>query len=193
MDKKIRIMIAAEGLSKTGQFHEITLDEVAKRADVGKGTIYQYFDSKDDLFFQTALAAFDQMCQLLRENTAGEGSVQEHLRQACAAICGFARERRPLFRLIQAQGERSLGKGGTLRQQWIEHRKQMTEVVAEVIRAGVQRGQVRDDISPEALAEYFLGMLRTRVSEFDSLSDRDRSEEALVSLFMDGLISRRPI
>lgn len=190
MDKRNRIMAAAESLFKTGQFHEITLDEIAGLADVGKGTIYQYFSSKDDLFFQTALAAFDQMCALLRENMMGEGTVEQHLQRACEAICTFAKERRPLFRLIQAEGERSLGKGGGRREEWVRHRKQMTEAIAQVIRSGVQRGQVRDDISPNVLAEYFLGMLRTRVTEVVGLSGEDCSEQALVSLFVNGLVAR---
>jgi AcrR family transcriptional regulator len=190
MDKKNRIMAATEALFKTGQFHEITLDEIAKRADVGKGTIYRYFDSKDDLFFQTAIAAFDEMCELLRRNAAAESSVERHLGRACAAICKFAEERRPLLRLIHAESERTLGKGGGLRRRWNEHRERMTQAIAEIIRLGVQRHQARGDISAEVLAEYFLGMLRTRVSELEGLSDRDRSQKTLVSLFVFGLAPR---
>jgi AcrR family transcriptional regulator len=187
MDKKNRIMAAAESLFKTGQLHEITLEEVARLADVGKGTIYQYFDSKDDLFFQTAIATFDQMCELLGQDVAAEATVEQHLRRACEAICKFARERRPLFRLIHAEGERTRGKGGGLRQQWNRHRRKMTQIVAGIIRSGVPRGEVRDDISAEVLAEYFLGMLRTRISELEGLSEEDRGGETLVSLFIHGL------
>jgi len=190
MDKKNRIMAAAESLFKTGQIHEITLDEVAQRADVGKGTIYQYFASKDDLFFQTALAAFDEMGKLLDECAMGDEAVEQHLRQACEVISRFAEERRPLFRLIHAQSERTLGKGGGLRQQWLQHRQKMTQALAQILRLGVQRGQVRDDIPAEVLAEYFLGMLRTRVNNLEGFSDQERSHEALVSLFLSGLNPR---
>lgn len=190
MDKKNRIIAAAKGLFRTGQFHEITLDEVAQRADVGKGTIYQYFSSKDDLIFQTAITAFDQVCELLRQNIKAESSVEQHLRRACAAICAFAQEHRPLFRLVHAQGERVLGEGGSLRQQWVQHRKKMTQAIADIIRLGVERRQVRDDISTEVMAEYFLGMIRTRVSDLEGLSDQERSQEALVSLFLSGLAPR---
>jgi AcrR family transcriptional regulator len=190
MQKKNRIMAAAEGLFKTGQYHEVTLDEIAQRADVGKGTIYEYFASKDDLFFQTAIAAFDQMCELLRRNAAGERSVVPYLRRACQVICTFAKERRQLFRLIHAEGERAMGRGGGRRQRWNQHRKKMTQAIADVIRLGVQRRQVRDDISPDVLAEYFLGMLRTRCSELDDASGTDRGQQALVSLFVYGLAPR---
>jgi len=187
MDKKNRIMAAAEGLFKTGQFHEITLDEVAELADVGKGTIYQYFTSKDDLLFQTAVAAFDPMCELLRQKAAAASSVEQQLLRACEAICKFAEERRPLLRLIHAEGERTLGKGGGLRRRWNQHRKKMTQTIVEIMRLGAERGQVRGDIAPEVLAECFLGMLRTRFNELEGMSDRDRSPQSLVSLFVHGL------
>ena len=41
---------ALEALLPGRRFHEITLDEVAKAAQVGKGTIYLYFQDKDALF-----------------------------------------------------------------------------------------------------------------------------------------------
>ena len=112
MDKRQRIMVAAERLFKTRQFHEITLDEVAKVAEVGKGTLYLYFADKNDLFFQTAVAGFDDMCELLRRDRVTEGAVQQELQQACETISAFFQKRRPLFRMILAEGERALGKGG---------------------------------------------------------------------------------
>ena len=54
LDKRIAIMRAAERLFHNRRFHEVTLEEVAEAAQVGKGTIYRYFADKDDLFFQVA-------------------------------------------------------------------------------------------------------------------------------------------
>ena len=187
MDKKQRIMVATERLFKTRQFHEITLDEVAKQAEVGKGTLYLYFADKNDLFFQTAVAGFDDMCKLLRRDCVTGGSVQEELQQACETISAFFQNRRPLFRMMLAEGERALGKGGGLRQRWNQHRKKMTQAVAEIIARGVQRRQLRDDIEPKVLAEYFLGMLRTRSNELQELPAWPGSRQALVDLFVNGL------
>jgi AcrR family transcriptional regulator len=190
MDKKQRIRVAAERLFKTRQFHEITLDEVAKVAGVGKGTLYLYFADKNDLFFQTAVAGFEDMCELLRRDRLTGGSVQEELQQACETISAFFRNRRPLFRMMRAEGDRALGEGGGLRQRWNRHRKKMTQAVAEIIGRGVQRDQVRDDIAPKVLAEYFLGMLRTRSNELQGLSGWPGGKQALVALFVHGLAGK---
>jgi TetR/AcrR family fatty acid metabolism transcriptional regulator len=187
MDKKQRIMVAAERLFKTRQFHEITLDEVAKVAEVGKGTLYLYFADKNDLFFQTAVAGFDDMCELLLRDCVTGGPVEQELQQACETICAFFRKRRPLFRMMLAEGDRALGQGGGLRQRWNRHRKKMTQAVAEIISRGAQRHEVRDDIPPKVLAEYFLGMIRTRSHELEGLSGWPGGKQALVALFVHGL------
>ncbi|MCD6496685.1 MAG: TetR/AcrR family transcriptional regulator [Deltaproteobacteria bacterium] len=46
-DKKQEIMNAVEHLFRNRRFHEVTLDEVAKEAQVGKGTIYRFFSDND--------------------------------------------------------------------------------------------------------------------------------------------------
>ena len=40
--------------------------KVKSEAKVGKGTIYLYFENKDDLFFQTATWGFEELCELLK-------------------------------------------------------------------------------------------------------------------------------
>ena len=49
-NKRVLILEALEKLLPGRRFHEITLEEVAKAAQVGKGTIYLYFRDKDALF-----------------------------------------------------------------------------------------------------------------------------------------------
>jgi len=186
-DKRQRIMQAAERLFRVRQFHEITLEEVAQHALVAKGTLYLYFADKEDLFFQTALAGFDDMCRMLRRNPVTAGPVREELREACETISTFFQNRRPLFRMMLAEGQRALDKGGGLRQRWNKQRKKMVQALAEVIRRGVQRGEVRSEVKPEVLAEYFLGLLRTRSNELQSLPERERNQGALVDLFVHGL------
>lgn len=91
-----------------------------------------------------------------------------------------------MFRLILAQGERAVECGGTLRHRWLDRRKKMTQAVAAIISEGVAAGDIRPDIPVEVLAEYLLGMLRTRVWELESRPEARRSHEATVELFLNG-------
>jgi len=185
VDKKLRIMEAAVRLYRARQFHELTLDEVADEADVGKGTIYLYFTDKDDLFFQTAVAGFDEMCERLRASATAGASFRDRLVQACETISDFFRDRRPLFRMILAEGERTLGRK-SLRQRWAERRKKMTAIVSEIVAHGVASGDVRADVPAEIMAEYLLGMLRTRSWELEDQPPARRTLASVVDLFVNG-------
>ena len=187
-DKKQRIMQAAEELFRTRQFYEITLDEIAKQADVGKGTIYLYFADKDDLFFQTAVAGFDELCELVAKRPLDGTGFSEGLQQTCTSISDFFLQRRPLFRIILAEGDRALGRGGNLRQRWLKRRKELTAAVAVIISKGVTAGILRQDIPAPVLAEYLLGMLRTRALDLENASKSERALSTLVDLFINGSI-----
>jgi AcrR family transcriptional regulator len=186
-NKRLRIMQAAEQLFRTRQFQEIALDEVARVADVGKGTIYLYFSDKEDLFFQTAVSGYDEMCRLLLKNVANGLTFGETLLQTCTTISDFFRRRRPLFRMILSEGARALESGGGLRKRWLEHRKSMREAVAAIIARGIASGDVRSGLPAEVLAEYLLGMLRTRAWELEDQPETVRSDASIADLFIHGV------
>jgi AcrR family transcriptional regulator len=75
------ILDAAEALLAEAGYQHMTIDEVAKRAKLGKGTIYLYFESKQDL----ALSIVDRVNLRLRERLRAilrsGGSPERRLRQ----------------------------------------------------------------------------------------------------------------
>ncbi|MBI4055976.1 MAG: TetR/AcrR family transcriptional regulator [Elusimicrobia bacterium] len=62
-DKRSQILSAARRLLKEEGYQDIVLDDIARVADVAKGTLYLYFRNKEDLF----LAAFEDLVTQLGE------------------------------------------------------------------------------------------------------------------------------
>lgn len=185
-DKRHEIMQAAERLFTSRRFHEITLDEVAKAAQVGKGTIYLYFKDKDDLFFQAASSGFDELCELLHQKVPGGASFREQLLSACAAVRSFFEGRRQLFRMMQTEGGRMDWCRIQLRERFEAHRKRLVTAVAAIIRKGVEEGEIRSDVPPEVLASYLLGMMRTQGHELREAPQAMQGHELVVDLFCRG-------
>jgi AcrR family transcriptional regulator len=187
-DKKQRIMEAAELLFRTRRYHETTLDEIAQKAGVAKGTLYLYFSDKEDLIFQAAVAGFDGMCDELRREEADHAPFRETLLRACENIGVFFKAKRPLFRIILSEGERSMegGGGGGLQKRWREHRRRMTDAVASIVARGMASGEIRPDVPKEVLAEYLLGLLRTRSWELEQFPEAERTIAGVVDLFLNG-------
>jgi AcrR family transcriptional regulator len=185
-EKSQEIMQAAERLFTSRRFHEITMDDVAREAGVGKGTIYRYFKDKDDLFFRTAMSGFDELCELLRRKVPENASFAQQLLIACRQISRFFDRRRQLSRMMHTEEGRVSWGCGRLHQRWMEHRIKLVAAVADMIRKGVAEGQIRDDVAPEVLANYLLGMLRTRGRDLRDMPPAMRQHEVVVELFCRG-------
>lgn len=185
-DKRHKIMLAAQNLLRHRHIHQVTLDEVAQRARVGKGTLYRYFEDKEDLFFQTALAGFDDLRAVLEQRVSADADFALRLRDACVEIDAFFAQRRSLIRMIQIEEGRVRERPSKTRLLWLEKRRLLVDAVAEILRAGIEEGQLRDDLAPELLSEYLLGTLRTRARDLEELPEELRTIDAFLSLFLDG-------
>ncbi len=184
-------MQAAERLFTSRRFHEITMDDVAAAAGVAKGTLYYHFRHKDDLFFQTCIAGFDQLCDLLKQKVQDRVPFHQQFLNACHKITVFFDQRHQLLRMMQTEDERMSYCRGVLRDRWMLKRKRLVAAIAHVLCRGVAAGAIRDDLPPEVLANVLLGMLRARSRGLANAPARVRSHEVIVDLFCNGA-GRRP-
>ncbi len=187
-NKKKQIMLAAEKLFFTRRFHEITTDAIAKEASVGKGTIYRYFEDKDDLFYQTAMSGFEELCILLEQhNTVDlQAPLEEKLLKTCAQIGGFFESRHRLFRLIQAQENHLSLSHSRLKKDLHERRQRLTKLVADILSAHLQPEDLRIEMPMTELAGLFVGLIRSRVFNYDHEQAENASYKQVVDLFLYG-------
>ena len=160
-ERRRQIMDAAEKLFMRRRFHEITTDEIAAAANVGKGTIYRYFKDKEDLFHQTAMHGFEELCSLLEDDEQKDDALIERLLRICRNIDSFFRNRRRLFGMMQTEETRLALRRGRSRKTWRERRRRLTDSLAAILDDAVERGELRDDIPPDRLAGLLLGMLKS--------------------------------
>jgi len=190
--KREQIMQAAEKLFASRRLHEITLDDIAREAHIGKGTIYTYFRDKDDLFFQVATAGFEELCDLLARRVAGDAPFEQQLLQACGAISAFFSRRRQLFRMMQTEDARMPLCRSTLRERWRERRQRLVDSVGGILRRGQEEGAVRDDLAEQTLAGLLLGLLRARARDLGEDSGAV-GDEVLVDVFLRGAGRATPV
>ena len=133
-------------------FHQVKLDAIAARARIGKGTIYVYFASKDDLYL-TLIA--DGMAQLIAElrQVRGGAAAWPALARAVGALLGFADRFPHLYTLMRS--------GLPIQESRLTHKR--TELVHElvrILRSGVRSGELEDP-RPELTAEFVLSCVRS--------------------------------
>src|SRR3954447_9427818 len=89
--KRRTITATAARLFATRPFHKVRLDDVAAAAKVGKGTLYLYFKSKDDLYISIIYDSFASVLNHLREQLSGQDEpAWDSLRHIIAAMSTFA-------------------------------------------------------------------------------------------------------
>ncbi|MCR3921335.1 MAG: TetR/AcrR family transcriptional regulator [Firmicutes bacterium] len=64
-DKRLAILLACRHLLEEG--HKITMDKVAVVAGVAKGTVYLYFESKQELIMQTFIASIEEISDVMHQ------------------------------------------------------------------------------------------------------------------------------
>ncbi len=65
--KRQEIVSAARDVFASRGFSAATIDEIAERAEFGKGTLYSYFQSKDELFETVLADIFDEFLVIAAE------------------------------------------------------------------------------------------------------------------------------
>jgi AcrR family transcriptional regulator len=85
-------------------FHRPTVDEVAARAEVSKGTIYLYFESKEEILAHLLLEGLDLLLRDLEAASKLEPPTpaEPALRALANAYLGFCQANPHYFRLIMA-------------------------------------------------------------------------------------------
>jgi len=77
--RRAEIVKAAEQVFFTRGFEKSTMDDIAERAELSKGTLYLYFKSKEELLFLIQFRTFDSLCDQLKEIIASETDPQSCL------------------------------------------------------------------------------------------------------------------
>ena len=163
--KRKQIIAAAVKLFAARPFHEVRLEDVAAAARVGKGTVYIYFDSKEELYASLVRESFAAVVDRLSEQlatpvngranhraAAGE-SAWDELRMVVAGLVEFSAANPHFFRLMRA------GLPGRDDRALIAKRAQLGEMLRQCIRRGVRRGEMSDP-HPELTAQFIPGLVR---------------------------------
>lgn len=169
-------------------FAQARIDDIAKTAGLGKGTVYLYFASKDAIIASILKVFFRQEMRLFQNYHLTEAPVREQLLHLTRALAGAIDRMHPLlpiaFEFYAIAGRRS-----DVRQFMVDSLLEYRTIMAGFIQTGVTRGEFRP-CQPESVA-------LTLIATFEGLTlfwlvapqemDWKQQAEAAVSQVLDGL------
>ncbi|MHC4251442.1 MAG: TetR/AcrR family transcriptional regulator [Planctomycetota bacterium] len=184
--KRERILRAATELFAERDFHRVLMDEVAHRAEVGKGTLYRYFRTKDDLFVAALSFAVDVTTERLRAKLERIDEPVEQLRLACKQALRFFRENDHMFHVLYHR--KALG-SEQARAELGEKRRGLRHFAEHIIAEGRESGVFEVD-DPGFASTILWGMIRTALRNSPPEGPLNELAGRIVDLFTNG-ISRR--
>lgn len=95
-----RVLEAALGVFSEKGFHVATMDEVAERAGVGKGTLYRHFANKETLFNELVRQRLEELEGKARAILDGQDDVLTMITKYVRAYFEFFDHNQQLYRLI---------------------------------------------------------------------------------------------
>ncbi len=138
--KKNNIIKIAANLFSQKSFHDVTMDEIAEKVGVAKGTIYLYFSSKDNLYLEILEHTFGSIEALLEKEVNKASSAPEKLKKVLAIIIKFYRENIDVLKILSRDETHLIQEHHDLTEKW---RLSRIELYEKIIEKGIKEGSFK--------------------------------------------------
>jgi len=173
--RKSELLSAARSVFARRGFHEATIDDIAREAGVAKGTVYLYFDSKQQIYLEALRFGIESLVAEMRMKATASGTCADKLRGLVAAKIEFFDAHRDFFQIFQSEfGQPGCDTSGLslCKDLYFEQAK----VIEKVLQEGVREGSVRKlnlrktafaiaDLTRGIAIQRVLGWSKTRLAD----------------------------
>lgn len=183
------LQAALEVFSERG-YHKAKIEEIAQRAGIGKGTVYEYFSSKEQLFQAILQEGVSYFTEMLALNLKNEQTIRGKLTIFVQKNIEMFVHHRPLAKIAIMETAIS---GDEFRQWLIEMHNQRIKLIEEIISEGVKLGKVKNINTTMAARLFYggLGVLMSPYIEKDiTLEDIKVLADEAVGYFLEGITAK---
>ena len=188
------ILAAARSLLEQRGPEAMTMEEIAGAAGVAKGTLYLYFQSKDDLILALITRVGENIIQDVEASLEGPGTPPEKLIRMVSVLLEYLNRERLLFPMYArelSRGERESSEGFRRRYQELE--EQFVALVTRLFAEGIATGHFIP-ANPRLLTFLIRGLIRATGYYQKAEGQADAAQEALpviLTLISSGLIREK--
>jgi AcrR family transcriptional regulator len=156
----------------------VPVDEIARRAGVGAGTLYRHFPTKEALFEAVLVAHFDQITERARD-LAERGDPDEALFEFMTCIGQEAASKRNLIEALA-------GAGVDIHQTAPESKRAVEEAFRHLLSQAQTAGSIRSDVTIDDLFGLIMGTCAIGNPAADA------SQARMLAIVFDGMRATGP-
>jgi len=179
MDKRKRIVAAAEQSFQLYGYKGTTMDQVAKLADVAKGTIYTFFKNKEDLFDEILENLIGTLKRKAEAAIDPSDTFFNNLHRAIYDILAFRKQHQLTLKL--SQEVRDIGTGKAQAALDKVERAILAFIERHIVKA-IEKGEIIP-CDPRKTAFIMLKIYIALVFEWEEKNEQSLSEEEIADLF----------
>jgi TetR/AcrR family fatty acid metabolism transcriptional regulator len=171
-------------------YHNAQVSKIAREAKVADGTIYLYFENKDDVLISLFNEKMGAFVQQLEEVMKGISSPADQLRELIRLHFKSMEENRHLAIVTQIELRQS---NPDVRRAIGEILKKYLNLIDRIILAGMEQGIFRNDLDVRITRKMIFGAIDEMVTSWimkDCKYSLVDEVEPIVSLFLQGIESR---
>ena len=187
--KKEKVIKAAVKLFSEQGYHDTAVSEIADEAGVAKGTVYWYFDSKEQLFWGIILSELEFLNEQLKKELENEQqSSAEKIEAVIRLYLKFFKNGKETAKMIQ---ESSVNPGEYFYNEMYQLRNEAVSYLAEIIKTGQKQGEFKEDIDCEEVANFILGSIFGSYNPHAyQLKDIEGKVDLVLNILCDGIAAK---
>lgn len=175
-DKKDRIYLAAIEVFAHHGFENTTVDEIAQKAKIAKGTIYYHFKSKDEIFLGIIEQGIKKFSDLLAKTVKKTHNPAEQLSLIVTSSYDFFEQYQEFMRVLLAEFWR-------FKSHWKQDTNKLQEpyvsIIADVIKRGKEQQIFKHTLNEDAVAITLFGFISTATLEWSLFRPKETKDHML--------------
>ncbi len=188
--KRGKIIEAASLLFAQKNYHEVMMEDVAKLASLAKGTVYNYFSSKEELYFSIMQQRMEKLISSLKIKIACEKTSIDALHSFIIHIYMFMMKYQTFYLMYQKE---SLKAENEICSELCTMEKELKNMLRSIIKSGKNENLFRE-IEEDFAVDLILGSIygsvsrgiEKRYNEEEMIKDRERTYEFIVTGLFSG-------
>lgn len=133
-------------------YDNTTVDQITERADIGKGTFYNYFPSKEAILHEFMENLSIQRSEKIWAEVMALQDTRQRLARTYQSLAAWFEEYPELIRVYQ------LERVNTKLSDPLNYRMHFELFIAEVLKMGQEMGDIRDDIDVMEMVDHLMGI-----------------------------------
>ncbi len=156
LERKARILAAAEEVMSQKGLFDSTISEIAQRAGVADSVIYQYFRGKEDLLFSIPAERMNEVLALVHEQLQGIRNAESRLSKVIWFHLKYNDSHAGYARILLLECRSSEAFYSTPAYQLV---RKYAGFFLSILEAGVEDGSFRSDLNVRLVRDMILGTL----------------------------------